>query len=45
MPGFLGGIGGGWVLSERGVRGERMPGDRGPEEGDLPPGGEAARLR
>lgn len=45
MPGFFGGIGGGCVLSERGVRGERMPGDRGPEEGDLPPGGDAATLR
>jgi len=45
MPGLLGGIGGGWVFSERGIRGERMPGDNGPEEGDLPPGGDAARLR
>lgn len=44
MPGFLGGVGGGYALSERGMMGERMPGDRGPE-GDLPPGGDAARLR
>lgn len=44
MPGRFGGTGGGSVRSERGVRGERMPGDNGPDEGDFGPEGEL-RLR
>lgn len=40
MPGLLGGTGGGCVRSEREVRGERMPGDNGPDEGDFGPGEE-----